>query len=140
MVDELLKSAIRIEATKCKPKVAASVVAWAARVKPLPWSELPTNLHAELDQFDNPALASIDFPAPCPVATTATLPRLPAQVAPIGFKPTRITDLLTDGAIDSIKSWVLTQLEFLRDVEQHGKAAIRKSNKALALGQSAFHP
>ena len=49
-------------------------------------------------------------------------------------------DLLTDEAMDSIKSWVLTQLEFLRDAEQHGEAVVRKSNKALALGQSAFHP
>ena len=43
-----------------------------------------------------------------------------------------------DEAMDSIKSWVLTPLEFLRDVEQHGKAAVRKSNKALVLGKVLF--
>ena len=140
MVDDLLKSAIRIEATKCKPKVVASVIAWADCVNPIPWSELPAGIHSELDQYDNPALASIDFPVPCPVAVTSHLPRLPAQVAPDGFSPCCIQDLLTIEAIHSIRKWVHTQLEFLRDVERNGKSAVRKSNEALALGQSAFKP
>jgi len=136
--DALVKAAIDIEAGKCDARVATSVRAWADCIKPIPWSELPSNVTTEIDSFEEPSLATLDFPNPCPVAHTKPLSKPVPQPVPEGFSPKSINDLLTPEAIASILKWVKDRLVYLRNIELHGPAATHKSNVPLALGQSAF--
>lgn len=135
-----LQHHIELQSTDIREELRASYLAWSDCVRPLPLADMPTDLHLDLGTFEHPRLLDVPIPDPCPPHRTKWLPREPAQVAPEGFRPTGITDLLEAWAILMIWNWVYTQLEYLAEVSELGVRAIRKSNKALALGQDAFKP
>ena len=138
--NDLLRSCLIIEANSCDGAVRASLLGWADSVAQVPWTDLPRDLLSELDQFSDPALLVLPFPDPCPVAVTDWLPLSVQPAADPAFKPSCIADLLTTEAIRQIKLWVTQQLTFLIDIVNLGSAAVRTSNRPLALGQDCFKP
>ena len=133
-----LKTDLMSEAKQASGLVAGALQGWADCVKPVPWSEIPTGLHRELDGCDNAKLALIPFPDPCPPHDTAWLPRASQPLEVQGFNPTSLSDLLTPEAGQLIEQWMLTQLTFLEEIRTVGSKAQRKSNEPLALGQDCF--
>ena len=135
-----LRQAIELEAAHTQQDLREGYVAWADAIKPLPRSELPTDLHKDVDMFSDCQLLNATVPDSRPPHTTKWLPRAPPQVAPVGFTPRRISDLLFPWAVAKISNWIMLQLQFLQDISSFGAKAVRQSNKPLALGQDAFQP
>jgi hypothetical protein len=138
--NDLLRSCLVSEAQHFGGSIRKSLMGWADSVLDVPWSEIPAQLLSELDQFHDPALLILPFPEPCPVAVTDHLPLSVQPPVLPGFKPTLLTDLLTAEALELIRLWVAQQLMFLKDILENGAAAVRTSNKPLALGQDCFVP
>ena len=133
----LLRKAIELQ-SKTMTYKPGEYLAWADCIRPLPMSEMPTKLYEELDQFCCQSLHVLAIPDPCPIHPTEWLPRKTQPKAVKGFNPKSINDLLTPEALRLIEQWLQTQLLFLEDILNNGKAATRKSNTPLALGQGHF--
>jgi hypothetical protein len=133
-----LKADLLALAETSSVSVAASLKGWADAVKPVPWSEIPSGLHSELDGCTNPMFATLLFPEPCPPHATEWLPRASQPSTVQGFNPRCLEDLLTAESIQLIEDWMLTQLAFLEEIKVMGSKAQRRSNTPLALGQDCF--
>ena len=136
----ILRAAIHLESEQVEAKSRASYLAWADCIKPLPVSDIPTQMYEEMDSFAEPSLAKLLVPDPCPAPVTQWLPRAVQPDPPSDFHPTSISDLLSEEGIQLMKDWLLEQMRYLADIEAHGNKAQRRSNAPLALGQDMFKP
>ena len=137
---ELLRTAIVAETDLIREELKSSFAAWSDCIRPLPLADMPTDIHCDLETFEDEELLQVPIPNPCPVHQTEWLPRKQQPKPPRGFKPKVLTDLLLPWALKMISDWVTQQLLFLMDIAENGSNAVRTSNQPLALGQDAFVP
>ena len=126
------------ESERLDGHVADCLSRWVDRIVPPPAAEMPAELRQEAHAFADAGLELLPFAHRCPIHATKPLPPpAPQPPAADGFEPRHVRDVLTPGAVKSVKR-KLREIALWHARRRAGTRATRPG--PLALGASAFQP